>query len=203
MMRADAFRWQPTAVVASYVLISVALLGVFRIASSDQLALTGEMARLVMNIGVLIMPAGLASYALVKSRPDILWRAGTMAPVAAIFTGAVGVLMAGAGILWLVIANRGGVSASTQGRVTYLALWAGAFIVGWLLHDDPTCTRQGSIEVCTSDAVVWWEATLALCMGGGALLLAAAARSHPNPEADLPLTKYGSSDSESLGSKKQ
>lgn len=198
-MRAGTFRWEPLAVVASYVLIAIALLGVFRIAGSDQLGLTDELARLVMNVGFLIMPAGLVSYALLKSRSDIVWRAGIMALVTAIFTGAVGVLTAGAGILWLAIASRRGVSVTSQGRITYLALWAGAFVVGWLLHDDPMCTSQGSIEVCTSDAVVWWEATLALCMGGGALLLAAATRSPPDPTADLSLTTYGNSDSESLG----
>ena len=57
------------------------------------------------------------------------------------------------------------------------------FLVPLVVHDDPVCVERG-ITACTSDAVVWWEATVGLSLGGLAALVALGGRHGTAPSSE-------------------
>ena len=183
-MSADARRWESFALAGSFVLPAGAAGVAIRISTFDELRVLGQGPWLALILGVVVILVGVAGYGVVSARPVVMSRAGAMAFVAGFFLGVVGFLLAAAGILWVVLAGRRGSPFIINNRLLVaLVIWVGVFLVGWVVHDDPVCAESG-ISVCTSDAVVWWEATVGLSLGGLAALvvLGGGRDAPPNPE---------------------
>lgn len=184
-MSLDARRWESFALAGSFVLAAGAAAAVIRISTFDEFRVLGRGPWLALTFGVVVILVGVAGYGVVSARPVVMSRAGAMAFVAGFFLGVVGFLLAAAGILWVVLAGRRGSPFIISNRMLVaLVIWVGVFLVGWVVHDDPVCTERGGITDCTSDAVVWWEATIGLSLGGLATLVALGGRhgTAPSPE---------------------
>lgn len=169
----QARRWD-TSILAGAFALALAALGIAVWPSAaNEFGFLTVAPRLLLVVGLVLIPMGLASYSLLTHRPAQLARAGAMAFVAAVFIGVAGLLLAPAGILWTIVASRRGTPFILDTRMAAtLALWLTASLVSLAIHEDPLCVQKQAVTACTDDAIVWWEAALAMFIGGLAIIVA-------------------------------